>query len=463
MKHRAVSQRTWIKALRDGLICMAIFIRVSIVRPCFQSDLRVVAKHLDDDEPEKPRSLSVEHSSHKQPLTDVTFEELRISEEGISSDLDDIDIRVKWQPRVSAQERRRFDIFALTPDLQHCEKSIRKAVARLRFKSNQRLDITDELRRDRRSLAGKKLQAALRAKIAGASMRGVPPGAALWLTIDLAAVTSLPIWLKAGGASPRVLIDNGISKLNDALDEIGSMHILMEGYFEISRAKHVHSLNPLRGQFAKEYASRHWPNSLELDGYGGPVLVPHLHALVALLDRDGKPIDSELFKAALKKRFPVKRSIYIRPVVGDKTSRGLQSLPAAVEAAMRYAAKRNSELDRDEIVEQQRWQEALEPEDVWMSGWRSRNSVKPMSVPIMRASLLARQKLREALVDFEIGRGWMGPQKAVARKSSVISFAEYRDARRTGAPIAGAATSRRHSFSASLPVGARAGPIRKVA
>jgi len=296
-------------------------------------------------------------------------------------------------------------------------------------------------------------------------MRGVPDGAALWLTIDIAAIPSLPIWEKAGGMSARELKDQAIRLFNDALVEVGCVHVLDEGYFEVAKVKNLDLVNPRRAQFVKSYASTEWPESIVLSDEIGSIFVPHFHKVVVLLDADGRPIDVETFKRALKKRFPALRAIHIRPADGGHDAAGQRMLPASVERAIRYAAKRTSSFDDDEIAEQQRWYDALEPEDLWTSGWTSRVNVRLMSVPIMRGSFLGRQKLREALVNFEIGRGWSGPkaakpfQRAWRPASNVMRLADYRHLDR--------ATQRSMVFVPTndneLPVGARAGPVRRAA
>lgn len=436
-----------------------------------RSIARVVAKDSNhkrwdefDEESLEPRSVIVSHTTDKKALTDIEFKERRVGEEGISPDLDDVEITTDWQPRLTGEERR-FEIFELYPDLRGCPRSIRRAVDRLRRRGQKSLNITEELRRDRRSLAGRKLQTAIRAMIASASMRGVPDGAALWLTIDIAAIPSLAIWEKAGGMSARELKDQAIRLFNDALVEVGAVFVLNEGYFELAKVKNLDLVNPRRAQFVKSYASTEWPASIVLSEEIGSIFVPHFHKIVVLLDAEGNPIDVETFKRALKKRFPALRAIHIRPADGGHDAAGQRMLPASVERAIRYAAKRTSSFDDDEIAEQQRWYDALEPEDLWTSGWTSRVNVRPMSVPIIRASLLGRQKLGDALVNFEIGRGWSGPkaakpvQQAQRPASNVIRLSDYRHLDRATQPSMVFIPANDNG----LPVGARAGPRRRAA
>lgn len=440
----------------------------------WRSILRVVAKDSNhrrwDEFPESPdeepdrRSITFSRTTDKKPLTDIEFVERRVGEEGISPDQDDVEITTDWQPRLTSEERR-FEIFELHADLRGCPRSIRKAVDRLRRRGEKRLNITEELRRDRRSLAGRKLQTAIRAKIASAFMRGVPDGAALWLTIDIAAIPSLAVWQKAGGMSARELKDQAIRLFNDALVEVGAVHVLNEGYFEVAKVKNLDLVNPRRAQFVKSYARTQWPASIVLSEEIGSIFVPHFHKIVVLLDAEGNPIDVETFKRALKKRFPALRAIHIRPADGGHDAAGGKLLPASVEKAMRYAAKRTTSFDDDEIAEQQRWYDALEPEDLWTSGWTSSANVRPMSVPIMRRSLLGWQKLRDALVQFEIGCGWSGPkivkpvQQAQRPASNVIRLSDHRRMDRVAQPSMIFIPVNNNA----PPVGARAGPHRRAA
>lgn len=366
--------------------------------------------HLSEEEDSEPdRVLTHESSTSRQPTTDIVFNDRRTGEAGISSDLDDREITTDWQPYFTQGEASRLRIYEQTPDLRQVARTFKSGFDLLRNQGPHRRSLSDLLKWDKLSHAGKKFQTAIRSLIAGASMRGVPAGAACVVTINFAATPALPIWMNAGGAHPRMLKSDYDRKFRAALDEIGCKHILEEGPFEIAKAPKIDLQDRKSGAFVKSYASSSWPSGLKLVDHLDGIAVAHVHRVVVLLDERGQPIAPKALRKALKKRFTAKRAVLVTAL---GTSRRTTSMTrsAAAEAAIRYALERKKGRQEWEVREQARWAEKLKPEDLWTTGWRSFVAVSRMSVPIMRASLLSRHKLREALVDVDIGCGWSPPR-----------------------------------------------------
>lgn len=394
----------------------------------------------------------------KQPRTQITFNEKRVGEEGISEDLDDREITTNLNPRITAQEERRFDIFSSTSDLKGVPAMIKSAVARMRQPKTDRIDLTEELRRDRHSSAGRRFQAAVRSKIAAASMRGVPFGSAYLVTIDLGAFPSLSDWLAAGGASPSNVVSGGMIKVNEALDAIGCVHFLMEGFFEIAHAKNVDLDDDRRAQFVKSFAET-WPKSLKLCDHQETIIIPHFHWVMVLLDEAGVPIPGDRLAEELRVRFPATRAIRVEPIHWGTGTTYREVMTSGAAAALRYAIKAAGEKSDYEIEEQARWFESLEPEVLWTTGWHSTVDVRPSAVPIMRASLLARSKLRDAFSDVEIGRGWAKVERKPAVTAKIIYLVTPSPDRHVGHHSGVGCTPANDNYPDLVRVRCRDGPV----
>lgn len=417
-------------------------------------------------EPESEERRVVRHETirSRQPTTDIFFDERRIGEGHLPSDVDEREITTEWKPYFTEAEKTRLKIYEQTPDLEHVARGFKEGFDALRGQSADRQDLSELVKRDKFSQAGKRFQTAIRSLVAGASMRGIPRDAACTVTINIAATPELPVWLAAGGDSPRSLKDEANRLYREALEEIGCKHLLRDGFLEIAMAENINLSNKKAAAFVKSFASTRWPSGLKLEDHRDAIAIAHTHETVVLLDEKGLPIAPKLLKKALKKRFPSKRAVFVKRLGRSRRTRSM-SLSKAAEAAIKYALERKKGRREWELCEQARWADELEPEDLWVTGWTSFVNVRVMSVPIMRASVLSRQKLREALVDVEIGRGWIGPsavepiRASPSRPSNVIRLRDYRRLHR--------ATRRSMVFIVSndneLPVGARAGPDRRTA
>ena len=401
-----VAFRSLLRALNSQLVSTSTVAKVEeSTRDKESYEDHGFSQELDGPKDEEERDV-VHHSSRKrQPTTDIFFHEQRIAETGVSAELDDVVIRTDWKPYLTENEKVRLDVFGLTSDLKHVAKNFRRFLARLRDRCTGRLDLSDELARDKFSLPGRKFQTAIRSKIAGASMRGVPEDAACYVTIDIAATPPLPVWLHAGGSHPRMLMADFNRKLHQVLDEVGCKHVYREGFLEVAKAPRIMLSNRYQGLFVKSYSKSSWPAKLHLKNHIDEISVVHVHAVMVLLDADGQPISLSTFQDALRRRFPASRAVMVTEL-GTTARTASKTLPEAAEAAIRYAMLHRKNRTPDEMREQGRWNNKLKPEDLWASGWTSFVNVRPWAVPILRSSLLARNKLREALVDIEIGNGW---------------------------------------------------------
>lgn len=372
------------------------------------------------------RSVEIEHTVERQPTTDFPFTERRIVVDGAWT-CADVDLTTNWKPNFAAEQQSRLNVYERTPDLKHLPPRIRRAIGRLRDRGQKRFDLSGELAADMFSVPGCRFQTAIRSKIAGASMQGVPDEAGCFVTIDLAAVPELPVWLASGGSHPRMIFAQAKRLLMDVYRELGCAHALREAYFELAKCKPIDLANRKSGQFVKSYAQDRWPAAISLKDHVDSVYIAHIHAVMVLLDHSGRPISKDALADALRKRFPHTRAVAVRSLTWSAKG-GPLVLSKAAEAAIRYRLEKNSNPPADEAREQARWQNKLKPDDLFSTGWTSFVNVRPMSVPILRASLLGRHKLREALCDVEIGTGWSPPPAIEVRPSNVVGLPSLRDA-----------------------------------
>lgn len=394
----------WLKVITSRALtaCSEALLRVYYKSYLSESDDH--SRHAHDT---APRHLKVDRIAESQPETDIKFKEIRVGEGDLGQSADDVITTTDWRPRLSKRERRRLTAYDVAPDLKHVPYLVMKQIERLSDPNRGAIDIQRELLINRFGQTSRKLQASVRSKVAGASMRGVPLGAALLVTIDIGAFPPLDVWHQSGGTHATTLVDRALNNVDDAFDSIGCAFLLKEGFFETALAPTVELDDPRRSQFVKSYADQHWPSTLRLSGYADQVFVPHFHWVIVPLDEDGKPIPADVVSEALKRRFSSTRAIHVEPITYSnhvaKAKAGL--LGAAVEAAMRYAVKRKGEVRDQELREQARWLEALEPDDIWTGGWTTRiANTKPKPIMVL-ASLLGRSKMVEALEGFIIPAG----------------------------------------------------------
>lgn len=333
----------------------------------------------------------------RQPATDIRFEHLRIG--------DEYEITTDWKPYKCGAEKMRLTVMARTDDLKGFTKLTRLYMGRFREKAVGKYSLNDRLPGDKWSAGGRKLQVAVRSMVAGESVIGVPDEAVSFVTIDFAATPELSIWLEAGGAKPEDVFNDGMKCIDAALQEVGAVHVLREGFSEVSQAVNADEDNERCAVYAKAFARERWPEGLSWDDYSDRVFVPHIHAVFVLLDEDGQPIPAERFAEALRKQFPLPRAVRVETPRDTRWGDPGASVSKKVAAFIRYNIAKNREITQAEIVENIRWNKELQPEHIFFSGWTSFVEVRAMAVPIMRASLLSRHKLQEALVDFDIGPG----------------------------------------------------------
>lgn len=393
----------------------------------------------------------------RQPATDILFEHRSICGEQ--------EITTEWRPYMCGAEKRRLGLMARNEDLKPFSNLARREMGRFREKCEGKYSLDDRLPGDKWSAGGRKLQLALRSMVVGASVANVPDEAISFTTIDFAATPELTIWLEAGGGHPNDIFDDAMMRIDAAQKEVGAVHVMRDGISEIAQAVNADEDNERCAVFAKAYAREHWPKGLLWEDHSEKIFVPHIHAVFVLLDKDGRPIPAERFAEALRKQFPLPRAIRVEPPRDSRWAPGASRSEKAA-ALIRYNLTKERKPTEAEITENIRWHKELQPDHIFFSGWTSYAEARPMAVPIMRASLLARQKLQEALADFDIGVGHRleappetarEAQEGQERVGVVVHLDDYR--RQRTSPLSQSKGSNASDWSTTLPsLDIRAGP-----
>lgn len=341
------------------------------------------------------RALPSVSETKRQPATDIRFKHAQIG--------DDHEITTDWRPYKSAAERTRLTVISRSLDLRCFTKIARLEMERFRKRGEGKYSLNDWLPGDKWSAGGRKLQVAVRSMMAAASVACVPDEAVLFVTINHAATPGLPTWEEAGGPGPMEVMEDACRLFRMAVDEVASMHVLCEGYFESAQAVNAADENERCAEYAKAYAQEHWPEGLSWDDHSDAIFVGHTHRIVVLVDENGQFIEADRFREALKRQFPLPRAVRVETPRDTRWGPPDASTAEKVAAFMRYNICKKRKLTEAEVLENLRWTEKLKPEHIFFSGWTSYSEVRPIAVPIMRASLIGRHKLQEALTGFDIG------------------------------------------------------------
>jgi hypothetical protein len=308
----------------------------------------------------------------------------------------DVSIELTSLPKIAHYQQRQLQVFSNVSDLKHLSPDIRDHIDWLKSRGDERVPLGRLTGAD---FASKRILTSVQSLLTGAAVQPLPADGVLFVSMSFAATPELPDWINAGGKPPDQLAPPALQTVKNVISNAGAKLLFMDGWFEL-KDRGVPGSNNVTHLFERDFAKANWPSALLSRFDTTQVFLQHFHIVMAAFDDNGF-IGSQRIEAALKAAFPGRKAVHVQGMI-DKRQHALEAA-----RCREYAWKKLSTVTRSETIEDARWRLALTPSDVVFGGWEGTANTWELKRRRM-ASLIAREKIIEALEGFEIAQGSTG-------------------------------------------------------